>query len=86
MENIKTNSENRTVHLNFNPLLYSEEAINQATKDFKEICSVTRKDNVHSFVLKVTDDDINISTVGNEFFNYVLGIMQGSLSNESKNI
>ena len=63
-----------------NKKLYSKKAIEQAVRDYREICeaSIENEKDYYKIILnkKVSDDDISNNALKNEFCNYCLGMIK----------
>ncbi len=73
MQRVTINKENNKVILNFNSYFYNEKHIEQAIKDFNEICDFKKEDN--NLVL-TPKKSIRLDKLGYEFYNYVLNLMK----------
>ncbi|MBL7056012.1 hypothetical protein ISS07_03825 [Candidatus Woesearchaeota archaeon] len=73
MEKIKIQQEKNEVLVSFNEKFYKEDAINQAIADFKQACDIKKNENG---LLMKPKGNIDIDTLGYEFYNYVLGLMK----------
>lgn len=75
MERVEINKKKNEIVLSFNEIFYDKKFINQAIEDFKEACDI-KKDK--EFILLRPKKEVNINTLGYEFYNYVLGLIKNS--------
>ncbi len=73
MERIKVNKEKNEVVLSFNEKFYDRKFIDEAVEEFKEICDITKDNNLISLKPK---EKIDLDILGYEFYNYVLGLIK----------
>jgi len=73
MNKIQVNKEKNHVIVRFNNEIYCNHCINNATNDFKDICSIEKSKD--GFFLK-PKKEIELETLGYEFYNYVLSLMK----------
>jgi len=66
-------AKKNSVVVELNPRIYSQLSINQAIEDFKESCDI--KTSEQGIELKPKDKE-DLTIVGYEFYNYVLGLMK----------
>jgi len=77
MERIVIDSEKGEVQLRFNNDFYTRESIEEAAKDFSEVCEAKIEVNENETIVKLkTDSYDDLEKLGYEFFNYVLGLMK----------
>lgn len=74
MKKITVDREKKLVKLCFNNRFYKEPFIEQAIKDFSEICDI-KKENGFIY-LKPKKEEIKLETIGYEFYNYVLALIK----------
>lgn len=75
MERVKINKKKNEIILSFNESFYDKKFINQAMEAFKEVCDV-KKDK--EFIFLKPKKEVDIDTLGYEFYNYVLGLIKNS--------
>lgn len=73
MTRVKINREKKEILLSFNDKFYTEEHINQALKDFGEICDFRKEGKTIVLTPKKGTD---LDRLGYEFYNYVFGLMK----------
>lgn len=74
MKKIEIDKKNNLVKLRFNKHFYKEEFIDLAIKDFDNVCEIKKEKNVLN--LKPKSKEIELETVGYEFYNYLLGLIK----------
>jgi len=83
MKKIKIDKHNNEVKLIVDTRFYGRAAVLEASKDFTQSCWVFVDGDIDDelFVsLKPKSGSINLDTLGQEFYNYMLGIMQNARS------
>jgi hypothetical protein len=75
MQRVKINKEGNQVSLTFNDSLYPKNFIEVAIRDFHEVCDV--KINKNELILRPSNPQIDVTALGYEFYNYVLGLIKG---------
>ena len=70
---IKINKNKKEVSVVLKERFYPEKNVSEAIKDFQDICSI--KKNKEELILKPKSDDVELETIGYEFCNYVLGLI-----------
>lgn len=73
MGRVKVNKAKNEVILSFNEQFYDKKFIDKAIEDFKGICDIKKDKDLIRLKPK---EKIDIDTLGNEFFNYVLGLIK----------
>ncbi len=73
MEKVRIDKAKNSVLVRFNEDIYDKEAIAKASEDYNEACDIKR---CKEGILLSPREDIDINTLGYEFYNYVLGIMK----------
>lgn len=73
MERIRINRQKNEVRLRFNEQFYPKKYIDMAVDDFGKVCDF--KESKDCLVLKPKGKE-DISTIGYEFYNYVLGLIK----------
>lgn len=78
MEKITVNKEEKEVLVNFDTKLYPSDCIFKAAQDFSDSCwtSVDGSQENLQVMLRPKSDEINLDTLGDEFYNYVLSIIK----------
>lgn len=78
MGRILVNKESKEVFISFNTIFYPSSYLHQATSDFSDSCWTSIDQNGKELVVKLKpkSDEINLDTLGYEFYNYVLGIIK----------
>ena len=66
--------DKKLVILTFNDNFYPEELVNKAIMEFNEVCDSSRQG--EKLILKPKDSEIDINTLGYEFYNYLLGLIK----------
>lgn len=61
------------VYVSLNDIIYSDDAINQAIIDFKDVCDIKKVD---ENLILIPKEKIKPEILGYEFSNYVLGLMK----------
>jgi len=69
MKRIIIERKKNQVQLSFNPLFYKSYFIDAAIQDFSKICDAKKMDDM---LLLEPKTDIDVETLGYEFYNYVL--------------
>lgn len=75
MERIKINKAKNEVFVSFNEYFYKKEFVDQAVVDFKEACDIEKTE---EGLLLRPKEEMDIDTLGYEFYNYVLGLMKNN--------
>jgi len=75
MERVKINKAKNSVLVSFNENFYNKVHIDQAKKDYGEVCEIQSRED--SVILKPKNKK-DIDKIGYEFYNYVLGLMKNS--------
>ena len=74
MKRVAVDKIRKEVVLTFNDTFYPTNLIKQAMQDFNEVCdSHLEGDN---FILSPKNDEVDIDTLGYEFYNYLLGLIK----------
>lgn len=78
MEKITVNTEEKQVLVNFDTKLYPSDCVFKAAQDFSDSCwtSVDGTQENLQVMLRPKSDEIDLDTLGYEFYNYVLGIIK----------
>jgi hypothetical protein len=82
MDNVSVDDAKREVRLSFSSNFYGKGAIEQAGKDFAESCDVAiddERDGRIEVMLRPKAEGIGLEMLGDEFSNYVLGLIQNAL-------
>jgi len=82
MSNLKIDNINNEVQLIMDTKFYGFGAVLQASKDYLDTCWVLLDGDKESKLLirlKPKSKEIDITTLGYEFINYVLGLMQNAM-------
>ncbi|MBU0758328.1 MAG: HxsD-like protein [Nanoarchaeota archaeon] len=82
MADMQIDKKNREVKIVLDTVFYGYGAILQAGKDYLEHAWVFIDGDVNDKVLvtmKPKKDDLDVETIGYEFCNYVLGLMQNAI-------
>ena len=85
MSKVSIDKKNNETKLIIDTQFYGYDSILTASKDFTESCWVFMdgdKEDKILVTLKPKSDDVEISSLGYEFFNYVLGLMQNAIYSE----
>jgi hypothetical protein len=89
MERISVNKDERSVSIKFDTRFYPSAHVFRAIQDFSGICTISIDGSGAelSIVMKPKSDEIDIGTLGFEFYNYVLGVIknEGNISLIRKN-
>ncbi|MBD3202662.1 hypothetical protein GF327_00045 [Candidatus Woesearchaeota archaeon] len=82
MNSLKLDKENQEVKLIIDTKFYGYQSILHASKDFTENCWVFMDGDTSDKILvtlKPKNKDIDLNTLGYEFYNYTLGLMQNAI-------
>jgi hypothetical protein len=82
MNDLTLDRKHNEVKLIINTKLYGYGAVMKAGKDYSDHCWVYVDGDINDKLLvtiKPKKTEINIDTLGNEFLNYVLGLMQNAI-------
>jgi hypothetical protein len=82
MNNIEIDKKNKEVKLLVDTRFYGYGAVFQAAKDYLDSCWVLidgDKENILLVTIKPKTEDIGLETVGFEFYNYMLGLIQNAI-------
>lgn len=74
------NPKDNSVKLKVSKDFYPEDSIKKACEDYAAICSVKILNSTDDFVeilIKSEDESLDISILGLEFMNYLLGLSRG---------
>lgn len=74
MKKVVVDKKNKFVKLNFNKQFYKEEFIDLAIRDFSNICEIKKEEG--SIILKPKEKELELDTLGYEFYNYILGLIK----------
>lgn len=83
MKKIQVDKSNKEVKLVVDTSFYGRAAVLEASKEFTQVCWVFVDGDIEDelFVtLKPKTNDINLDTLGHEFYNYMLGVIQNARS------
>ena len=64
----------KLVMLTFNDNFYSKDLIEKSILDFKEVCDSNFQG--EKLILKPKNNEIDLNTLGYEFYNYLLGLIK----------
>ena len=76
---IDIDNEKNEVKLNMNTEFYALDMIIEAAQEFTDSCWINidrEKEDKVIVIIKPKSKEIDINTVGNEFYNFVLGLMK----------
>lgn len=78
MEKINVNNEEKQVLVNFDTRFYPSDCVLKAVQDFSDSCwtSTDSSSGNLQVMLRPKSEEINLDTLGYEFYNYVLGIIK----------
>lgn len=78
MDKIVIKKEEKEVLINFDTKFYPFDCILRAAQDFSDSCWVSVDGSPESLqvMLRPKSDEIDLDTLGYEFYNYVLGIIK----------
>lgn len=77
MNNISINKKTGEINLTFNKFFYDPSVIRKSIEDFKGVCDASFKEGDKILVtLSPKEKETDLTTLGYEFFNYVLGFMK----------
>lgn len=77
MKNVTVDKKKKSVKLSFNNCFYRQDFIDQAIRDFSEICDIKKEEDIICLKSK-KEEKIDLKTVGYKFYNYVLVPMKNS--------
>ena len=69
-----TDTDKNLVILTFNDTFYPKDLIEKSILDFKEVCDSDFQG--EKLILKPKNNEIDINTLGYEFYNYLLGLIK----------
>lgn len=75
MEKVEINKKKNEVIVRFNKNFYTLAHVDQAIKDFSEVCDAKKEENYLILKPKQIED---LDKLGYEFYNYVLGLMKNT--------
>lgn len=75
MEKVEINKKKNEVIIRFNKKFYTLPPIDQAIKDFNEVCDARKEGS--DLILKPKQKE-TLDRLGYEFYNYVLGLMKNT--------
>jgi len=80
MEKIVIRKEEKEVLVNFNTIFYPINYVIKSIQDFSDSCWISIDSSGESLTvtLKPKLDDINLDTIGYDFYNYVLAVVKNS--------
>jgi len=76
-KNIEVDEKNNFVKVKINTKIYPAEVVLKSVQSFEESCWVNVQGDPNKelvITLKPKSEDINVKTLGNEFYNFVLGM------------
>jgi hypothetical protein len=89
MEKIIIRNSEKELLINFDTRFYPSKHIIKSIQDFSDLCwvSVDGSEKNLQVKLKPKTDDVDLDTLGYEFYNYVLAVIKnsGSISEIAKN-
>ena len=83
MTSVSIDNKNQEVKFSINTQLYGNEFVQEALYAYSKTCWVQVKGNPNNkltVILKPKVDKINLKTLGFEFYNYILGLIQNATS------
>jgi hypothetical protein len=80
MEKIVVKKDEKKVLINFNTKFYPSEYIFKSVLDFSDSCwtSIDGSEEILQITLKPRSENIDLDTLGYEFYNYVFAIIRNS--------
>lgn len=75
MKRVIINKDGNVVFLTFNNFFYPQELINRSIDDFSKVCESRFEGG--KLILKPKDKEVDLQTLGYEFYNYLLGLIKG---------